>query len=103
MREWSAKVKTVAERQWGRVSWAQLIALGVDDSAISRWATSGYLHQELPRVYAVGHRAPSVEADLTAAALYAGPGAMLSHATALWWHGLIDRRPWPIEVSTPRR
>ena len=35
--------------------------------------------------------------------LYAGPGAMLSHATALWWHGLIDRQPWPIEVSTPRR
>ena len=50
-----------------------------------------------------GHRAPSVEADLTAAVLYAGPGAMLSHATALWWRGLIDRQPWPIEVSTPRR
>jgi hypothetical protein len=28
---------------------------------------------------------------------------MLSHATALWWRGVIDRRPWPIEVSTPRR
>ena len=28
---------------------------------------------------------------------------MLSHATALWWRGLIDRQPWPIEVSTPRR
>jgi Protein of unknown function (DUF559) len=63
----------------------------------------GYLHPDLPRVYAVGHRAPSVKADLTAAVLYAGPGAMLSHATALWWHGLIDHQPWPIEVSTPRR
>ena len=57
----------------------------------------------LPRVYAVGHRAPSVEANVTAAVLYAGPGAMLSHATALWWRGLLDRRPWPLEVSTPRR
>jgi Protein of unknown function (DUF559) len=85
------------------VSWAQLVALGVDDSAISRWAASGYLHQELPRVYSVGHRAPSVEADLTSAVLYAGPGAMLSHATALWWRGLLDHQPWPIEVSTPRR
>jgi hypothetical protein len=54
-------------------------------------------------VYAVGHRAPSVNADLTAAVLYAGPGAMLSHATALWWRGLIDQQPWPIQVSTPRR
>jgi Protein of unknown function (DUF559) len=63
----------------------------------------GYLHQELPRVYAVGHRARSVEADLWAAVLYAGPGAMLSHATALWWRGLLDRRPWPLQVTTPRR
>jgi Protein of unknown function (DUF559) len=70
---------------------------------VSRWVSNGYLIQELPRVYAVGHRAPSVEADLTAAVLYAGPGAMLSHATALWWRGLIDRQPWPIEVSSPRR
>jgi hypothetical protein len=54
-------------------------------------------------VYAVGHRAPSVEADLTAAALYAGPGAMLSHATALWWHGLIEKQPARVDVSTPRR
>lgn len=93
----------MADRQWGRVSWAQLVALGVDDSAISRWSVSGYLHQELPRVYAVGHRAKSVEADLVAAVLYAGPGAMLSHATALWWRGLIEHQPWPIQVSTPRR
>jgi len=82
---------------------AQLAALGIDTRVVSRWASEGYLNQELPRVYAVGHRAPSVEADLTAAVLYAGPGAMLSHATALWWRGLIDRQPWPIEVSTPRR
>ncbi|HYB28397.1 MAG TPA: DUF559 domain-containing protein [Solirubrobacteraceae bacterium] len=57
----------------------------------------------MPRVYAVGHRAPSVKADLTAAVLYAGPGAMLSHATALWWLGLIDKQQWPIHLSTPRR
>lgn len=105
MREWNAKVRvaTLADRQSGRVGWHQLVALGIDDGAISRWAASGYLHRVLPRVYAVGHRAPSVEADITAAVLYAGPGAMFSHATALWWRGLIDRQPWPIEVSTPRR
>jgi hypothetical protein len=105
MRDLSAKVRVagLAERQSGRVSAAQLVALGVDKQAVSRWAAAGYLHVVLPRVYAVGHRAPSLEADLTAAVLYAGPGAMLSHATALWWRGLLDRRPWPIEVSTPRR
>ncbi len=105
MRDISARVVVarLADRQSGRVSAAQLAALGIDRRVVFRWADGGYLHQVHPRVYAVGHRAPSVEADLTAAVLYAGPGAMLSHATALWWHGLFDHQPWPIEVSTPRR
>ena len=105
MRSRSAKVQVarLADRQSGRVGWAQLEALGVESVVVARWVVDGYLHHVHPRVYAVGHRAPSAEADLTAAVLYAGPGAMLSHATALWWRGLIDRQPWPIEVSTPRR
>ncbi|MBV9335854.1 MAG: DUF559 domain-containing protein [Solirubrobacterales bacterium] len=103
MRDISAKVQMLAERQWGRISAAQFGALGIDRRVVFRWVSQGYLHCELPRVYAVGHRAPSVEADLWAAVLYAGPGAMLSHATALWWHGLLDRRPWPLQVTTPRR
>lgn len=105
MRTRSAKelVWRLAERQSGRVGWAQLMALGIDNCMVARWVADGYLHHELPRVYAVGHRAPSTEADLTAAVLYAGPGAMLSHATALSWLGLIDKRPEPIQVSTPRR
>ena len=103
MREWNAKVLSLAERQAGRVAWWQLKALGADDKTIVRRTDSGYLHPVLPRVYAVGHRAPSIEADLWAAVLYAGPGAMLSHATALWWHELIESRPWPLQVTTPRR
>jgi hypothetical protein len=83
MRTLSAKVQMLADRQWGRISAAQFGALGVESVTIVRWVGAGYLHQVHPRVYAVGHRAPSVEADLTAALLYAGPGAMLSHATAL--------------------
>jgi predicted transcriptional regulator of viral defense system len=105
MRDNSAKVlvASLADRQAGRVGTAQLAALGIDRRVVARWVADGYLHPVHPRVYAVGHRAPSVEADLFAAVLYAGPGAMLSHATALWWHGLIDHQPWPIQVSTPRR
>jgi len=105
MRSRSAKVLVagLADRQNGRVSVAQLAALGVDTVAVTRLVADGYLRHDLPRVYAVGHRAPSVEADVTAAVLYAGPGAMLSHATALWWRGLLDHPPWPIQVSTPRR
>jgi predicted transcriptional regulator of viral defense system len=79
------------------------MALGFAHATIADWVRGGYLHQVLPRVYAVGHRAPSLEAGLWAAVLYAGPGAMLSHATALWWRGLIDKQPRLIEVTTPRR
>jgi Protein of unknown function (DUF559) len=103
MREWSAKVQRLADRQAGRVAWWQLKALGADDKTIVRWTDGGYLHRVHPRVYAVGHRAPSGEGDLWAAVLYAGPGAMLSHATALWWHALIDNPPWPLQVTTVRR
>ncbi|HEY6398272.1 MAG TPA: DUF559 domain-containing protein, partial [Solirubrobacteraceae bacterium] len=92
-----------AGRQWGRVRRSQLEAIGLADAVITRWARNGYLHRVLPRVYAVGHDASSIEADLAAALLYAGPGAMLSHATAAWWWGLIDQPPKRIAVSTPRR
>ncbi len=105
MRSRSAKVlvRQLADRQWGRVGSAQLAALGVETVVVARWVADTYLHPVLPRVYAVGHREPSVEADLTAAVLYAGPGAMLSHAAALWWRSLLDQQPRPIDLSTPRR
>src|SRR5581483_4476804 len=89
--------------QFGRVGWRQLRRLGIDDHTISRWITTGYLHPRLPGVYAVGHQAPSVEGRLSEAILYAGEGSMLSHGTALWWYGILDHRPFTIEVSTPGR
>jgi Protein of unknown function (DUF559) len=97
------RLQLLAGRQCGRVSAAQLAALGMEGWLVARWVNGGYLCQVLPRVYAVGHRAPSVEASLWEAVLYAGPGAMLSHATALWWRGLLDKPPWPLQVTTPRR
>jgi very-short-patch-repair endonuclease len=95
------RVAKVAARQWGRIHLRQLIGCGVSTSTVSRWVGEGYLHEVYPRVYAVGHVSPSVEADLMAAVLYAGPGAMLSHTTAAWWWGLTGHRPRAIEVSTP--
>jgi very-short-patch-repair endonuclease len=85
------------------VHWRQLRECGISQAKISRWLADGYLHLVHPRVYAVGHTAASREAELVAAVLYAGPGAMLSHETAAWWWGLTDRPPRAIHVSTPRR
>lgn len=96
-------VRGLAERQAGRLSYAQLRALGVGRGAIEASIKRGYLVWVLPKVYALGHRAPSREGDLWGAVLYAGPRAALSHATAAQWRGLIDYAPAVIEVSSPRR
>jgi hypothetical protein len=93
-----------AGRQFGRIARWQLEELGIGKATVDRWKTRGYLRPvDLPGVYAVGHEAPSVEGDLSAAILYAGDGAMLSHATALWWYGVLDRRPFQIDVSVAGR
>ncbi len=97
------RVRGLADRQFGRVRRDQLSRLGIDRGQIAHWRRESYLGLVLPTVFAVGHCAPSVEADLAATLLYAGPGAMLSHATAAWWLGLIDHRPVGIDLSTPRR
>jgi hypothetical protein len=97
-------VGTRADSQFGRIHARQLSALGIGPATVSRWTHDGYLlPADFPGVYAVGHRAPSVEGDLSAAVLYAGEGAALSHGTALWWYGILDRRPFKIDVSAPGR
>jgi hypothetical protein len=77
-------------------------ALGVSSARIGRWTQSGYLQRVLPGVYAVGHIAPSVAGELVAGLLYAGPGALLSHATAAWWYGLLKRKPVTVDLTTLR-
>jgi hypothetical protein len=95
-------VRLLATRQAGRVARYQLFALGLARGQIDSWRRTDRLVEVLPGVYGLGHQAPSREADLWAAVLYAGPSAMLSHATAAHWRGLIDYPPQVIEVSTPR-
>jgi hypothetical protein len=96
-------VSVLASRQFGRISARQLRQIGVGKATIGRWVAASFLHRVLPGVYAVGHRSRSVAGDLAAALLYAGPGAMLSHATAVWWYGLLENMPTCTHISTPRR
>jgi hypothetical protein len=97
------RVARVAKRQHNRIASHQLTRLGVSGSTVRDWMRAGYLHRRLRGVYAVGSAARRTESDLFEAVLYAGPGAMLSHATAASWLGLIDHASPLIHVSTPRR
>jgi len=97
------RVTALVRRQCGRVTWSQLMALGVARSTASQWAATGRLTRVLPHVYAIGPAIHGPEAGRWEAALYAGPGAALSHRTAAHTWGLIKYPPAAIEVSTERR
>jgi hypothetical protein len=70
---------------------------------VARWLTAGRLHRLHRRVFALGHTAISIEGRLSAAILYAGEGAVLSHTTAAWVWRLIDAEPRRIHLTTPGR
>ncbi len=67
---------------------------------MGRWVAAGKLYVIHRGVYAVGHSSIPIEGRLVAALLHAGPDAVLSHATAAWWWGLIDKEPRRIDVSS---
>lgn len=72
------RIATLAARQHGRVTAAQLGALGVTRSEIARRARAGRLHREFRGVYAVGHPGATADARRMAAVLACGSRALLS-------------------------
>jgi Transcriptional regulator, AbiEi antitoxin/Protein of unknown function (DUF559) len=99
----TVRLAEVAGSQDGIISRPQLQAAGVSGSAISRWAAAGRLHRVHPGIYALGHAALSLQGRLTAALLYAGPGAVFSHTTAAWIWSLTDAEPNRIHLAVKGR
>jgi predicted transcriptional regulator of viral defense system len=91
----------VAAEQHGVVAYWQLLAAGLDRTAIAYRRRVGRLHLLHRGVYAVGHRPPSPLATAMAAVLACGPDAALSHgsAAALW--RILQRWPAPTHVTAP--
>src|SRR4051794_34054064 len=83
--EWAA-IATLATRQEGVISRAQLRRIGLGEDAIDRAIAAKRLHPRHLGVYAVGHRRLSRTGRYLAAVLSAGDGAVLSHrsAASLW-------------------
>jgi predicted transcriptional regulator of viral defense system len=94
-------IATLAARQHGVVSTAQLRHLGLDRFAVNRRVAAGWLHLLHRGVYAVGHASVSTRGRYLAAVLACGPAAALSHRSAADLWGLRPRSG-RIEVTVPR-
>jgi very-short-patch-repair endonuclease len=81
-----AAISAVAACQYGVISHAQLLEIGLKPRAIARRVEAKRLHVIHRGVYAVGHARISQEGRWLAAVLACGEGAVLSHrsAAALW-------------------
>ncbi|MGH2840751.1 MAG: type IV toxin-antitoxin system AbiEi family antitoxin domain-containing protein [Solirubrobacteraceae bacterium] len=90
-----------AARQHGRVTWEQLLADGVDRDRIKRWIADGRLRPVHRGVYAVGHTARSGRAELMAAVLACGEGAVVSHQSAAHLLALTRSRPARPHITVP--
>ena len=92
-------VRTLAASQYGILTRAQLVQLGMSGSAITRAANSRRLHLVHRGVYAA--MAPellSEEGELFAALAASGRATGLGRGTAAWRHGLIPAPPTGIEL-----
>lgn len=94
-------IARIAAAQHGRVAHRQLVEAGVDRDRIKRWTADGRLRRVHRGVYAVGHRAPSENADLMAAVLAGGPGAVASHRSAAHLLALVRSGPPRPEITVP--
>jgi very-short-patch-repair endonuclease len=97
----TVRAAQVAGAQWGVIGADQLRGCGVGRTTVSRWRDDGKLHRIHAGVYALGHPSVPIEGRLVAALLAVGPEAVLSHATAAWWWGLVTDQPRRIHVSAP--
>jgi hypothetical protein len=98
----SARTSVLAGRQWGYVTRAQLLVLGLTAAAVKHLVVSGRLIRVHAGVYAVGHVNTTPVARAFAAVLACGDGALLSHGSAATLWGFNKYWDEPFEVTVWR-
>jgi hypothetical protein len=100
-----AAIAAVAGKQNGNITRMQLLGLGLDKHAIGYRVKVGRLHRVFRGVYAVGRRPIAPLESAGAAVLACGPGAALSHGSAMALWGFWRRwdRPYEVTVVGDRR
>jgi Transcriptional regulator, AbiEi antitoxin len=92
-------ISAIADRQHGNITLEQLIGLGLNRSQISYRVKLGRLHRVHRGVYSVGRPPRTAFERASAAVLACGPGAALSHHSALALWDLTPRWPWSLSVT----
>lgn len=97
------RVTEVAASQLGLFANRQARSCGVDAYQLTRWTADGRIERWWRGVYAIAGMERSWERRALAACLAAGAGAVASHRTAAFIHGMYDaRRPDRLELTVPR-
>jgi hypothetical protein len=92
-------IAAVAAKQQGNITRGQLLDLGVDDDGIRRRVKAGRLFRVYPGVHAVGRPPITAQEWASASVLACGPGAVLSHASAITHWGYWRHWDKPFEVT----
>lgn len=96
-------IARLAAVQFGVVSRAQLLTLGLSRRAIEHRIATGRLRRVYRGVYAVGHDVLEFRGRVMAALLATGPGSAASHRTAAALGGAELSTEGPIHVTTRHR
>jgi hypothetical protein len=99
--ELPSTLRNLARSQNGVISRSQAIRAGLTVDMIKFRVISDRWRQIHPGVYATFTGAPGRGAQLWAAVLSAGRGAVLSHETAAELHGLADKSADRVHVTVP--
>jgi hypothetical protein len=94
-------LRNLARQQSGVVCRTQALMAGLSVGMIKFRVSSGRWQQVHPGIYATFTGASGRSAQLWAALLWAGPGAMLSHETAAELQRLADKPVQVIHVTVP--
>ncbi len=100
-RELSRALRNLASIQSGILSRPQALRAGMTTDMIKSRVSSGRWRPLYRGVYATFTGPPGRRAQMWAAFLSAGPGAVLSHETAAELHQLTDKVTDPIHVTVP--
>jgi len=92
-------IAAVAEKQWGNITRRQLFDIGLNKHDFSYRVKIGRLYRVFRSVYSVGHPPNTPLQRAAAAVLACGPGAALSHASAMTLWGYWRQWDMPLEVT----